>query len=231
VDDDLDKNKVEFKNFIFDIKEIKKDHDSNTTTIVAFSGIFNNIDLGRDRIQPGAFAKTIKENVHWLVLRNHDTRIRIGFNAEATEEKKGLRTHSRISLDIREGFEQVKLSELALEMGGKDAKSFGFATVKSKHDNDKDIRDLLEVKVFEDSFVAFGMNEKAFTTAVKFWNPHTKELGIDEHTDLFYKYMVELGHTYSDVKVALQTAAAGKSVDPNLIQSADDILNVLKQFK
>lgn len=217
-----------FKNIPFEIKEIGAEG-----LVEGHAGVFNNIDFGDDIIEPGAFKKTIKESGgHWPVLKDHMPSIKLGFNIEAREDDKGLFVIEQLSLDVQAGKEQFALTKLAHSVGASDGLSIGFMPIKAVPDKDRPVvRRLKEIKMFEHSHVTFPMNQEAFTNAAKNWNAdNNKDLGIDEHTDLFFNHMEYLGYDYSEIlEVLHKYEAANQSTDPDeIIQSIDKAIRVLK---
>lgn len=190
-------------NLEFKAEDIKQSDDKETGFIVGYSGIFGNLDSYNDMIVPGAFEEALKENPHWPVLKNHDSWNKIGFNQSGQENSKGLKTVSAIALANPEGKAQYALSKLALEVGGKDAQSIGYIAKEYEiveDDKKGRIRKLKKIDMWEHSFVTWGANDKAFSTAVKAWKTLNKDFGLDKYVDEFFKFMEGLGHSHLVVK-------------------------------
>jgi hypothetical protein len=131
-----------------------------------YAAIFNNVDMGNDKILPGAFEKTLKKTKGKIpILDGHCTRCQIGWNLEASEDAKGLKVHGQLNLDVGAGSDKYALAKQAKEVGAKMGLSIGYASKKS--DWEGDVRLLREVKLFEYSLVAFPMNDKATVTNIK----------------------------------------------------------------
>lgn len=225
---------VSIKDLSLKIEEVKETDKSGQKIgrIVGYSAAFNNIDHGMDLIERGAFSRTIKNNPAWLVLKDHDPRIRLGYNEEAKEDSRGLLTVSALNLDVKAAFEQFQLSKMAFDMGGKDAQSIGYRAISADNDPDNPgVRRIKEVKMFEHSFVAFGMNDNAFSTAVKSWMSQKGDVGLDEYTDLFFNHMESIGFGHEEVKQALQSGPAAPASDPDLVHSFERAIAVLKTKK
>jgi uncharacterized protein len=132
-------------------------------TVLGYGSVFNNVDLGKDVVLPGAFAGTAVRKVR--MLWQHDPRQPIGVWDALEEDAKGLRLKGRLALGTRLGAEAYEL----LKMGALDGLSIGF-TMGAKdfeYDAKTDIRRIKRVKLMEVSLVTFPMNPRATTTRVK----------------------------------------------------------------
>lgn len=131
--------------------------------VEAYASTFGNVDSGRDRVNKGAFKKTIKENKSRIkALFNHSWFDIVGKPLELVEDSKGLYTKTKFintarSLEVYELAKEDIVNEL----------SIGYDIVKRNYDRNNDVQDLQELKLFEYSFVAFGMNDQANVTSVK----------------------------------------------------------------
>lgn len=128
-------------------------------TIVGYAAAFGNIDRVKDVIEPGAFAKTIREGKP-KVGYNH--MYMIGKPLSMEEDGKGLLTESYIS-DTPRGNEVLQL----VKDGVIDAMSIAYEVIKSEDDYDKEIRHLKELKLYEYGPVDFPVNENAVINGVK----------------------------------------------------------------
>lgn len=143
----------------FEVKEV-----SDEGVFSGYAAVFNNVDLGFDKILPGAFTKSLKKNkgVFPIYADHHK---HIGYNIEAAEDKKGLFIKGQINLDVQEGREKHALAKQAKEVGGMMGLSIGYDTVKREYEGD--VRVLKELIVYETSLTAIPMNPKANVTSVK----------------------------------------------------------------
>lgn len=122
------------------------------------------LDHVDDIIHPGSFQKSIKEafpSRRIKVLWQHSDPL--GMPVEMSEDSRGLYVKARVS--------KTRLGDEALELmrdGVIDRMSIGFSipTGKSSFD-EKNIRHIREVKLFEFSPVTFPANESAVITGVK----------------------------------------------------------------
>jgi uncharacterized protein len=132
-------------------------------TVLGYGSVFNNVDLGKDVVLPGAFAGTAVRKVR--MLWQHDPRQPIGVWDALEEDAKGLRLKGRLALGTRLGAEAYEL----LKMGALDGLSIGFSMGPKdfEYDAKSDIRRIKRVKLMEVSLVTFPMNPRATTTRVK----------------------------------------------------------------
>lgn len=126
--------------------------------IAGTAAVFNelSLDLGgfRERILPGAFAKTLEEGSTKKAYWNHNSDRVLGSTKSGTlmleERDNGLYFEITPPEWASEHMESI-------ERGDVDQMSFGFRTVKDRWFKDEDgrvIRDLVEVQLFEVSPVA-----------------------------------------------------------------------------
>lgn len=151
--------KTEHKTLRFKADEI----DIEEGIFSGYAAVFGNVDSGGDVIEPGAFTKTIAENqdrVKILALHN-DCWLPIGRPLELREDSKGLFIKAKISdtsmgRDIKVLLKDGVLCEL----------SIGYDPVVFEYD-EKGIRHLKEVKLWEVSVVTWAMNQEAVITDYK----------------------------------------------------------------
>lgn len=129
-----------------------------------YAAAYGNVDHDGDVIEPGAFAKSIKEAFpagKIKVLWQH--RDPLGMPTAMSEDSKGLYVEAKIS--------KTRLGDEALELirdGVVDSMSVGFRMIKDKFDYDAHgIRHIREGALMEFSAVTFPCNEQAIITGVK----------------------------------------------------------------
>lgn len=122
-----------------------------------FNELSNKLGTFRERIRPGAFAKTIKE-ADIRALFNHNPDYVLGRNKSGTlelsEDSRGL--FSRISLPDTSYAKDLKVS---IERGDINQMSFGFRAIKEDwflDDAEGVIRELQEVKLYDISIVTYA---------------------------------------------------------------------------
>jgi len=152
--------KTEYKTLKFELE----DFDDEQGIFSGYAAVFGNVDSGGDVIEPGAFTKTIAEGterVKILALHN-DYDLPIGKPIELREDSHGLYIKGKISetaagKDVRTLLRDRVLNEM----------SIGYDPVTFDYDKDDGIRHLREVKLWEVSIVAWGMNPEAVITGYK----------------------------------------------------------------
>lgn len=142
----------------------------------SFEGIlasYNTVDLGGDKILPGAFTKTMQEKGNEVpMLWQHNPDEPIG-TLQLSDSADGLMVKGQLLMDL----DYAKKAYILLKAGVIKGLSIGFSTVKK--DIQEGVRLLKEIKLYEGSVVTFPMNEHCMVTAVK------KENGAIEVKDDF----------------------------------------------
>lgn len=134
-----------------------------------FTGLastYGSVDLGGDMIMPGAFTKTLSDHngrIKILFGHNHWSATPIGMG-DLTDTKAGLEIKGRLRLETSPLAADVYA---ALKDGSLDGLSIGYDAVKVMWNNETEMRELHEVKLYEVSIVCFPMNEEARVDSVK----------------------------------------------------------------
>lgn len=205
--------KSPFLTFDFEIKSL----DEKTGMFEGYASTFGNVDLGGDMVMPGAFKKTIRENKgKFPILADHDPSRQIGWNHEASEDEKGLLVKGELLVDdIPDARAKRAIMKKALELKTSAGLSIGYRAIRWSMDEDKTTqmryRKLQELKLFEYSVVTFPMNTEAIATAAKHWLDElqaAKDGSEIDHLNNFVAKMIENGFNESNIKSALETAAA-----------------------
>jgi len=154
---------IEFKAFRFSVKEITDDGE-----FTGYLSVFDNVDLGKDRVRHGAFKKTLAENhVFPLFYVHNSAKIPAGdFTAE--EDQRGLKMNGKLYLSDFEGKPLMEPRQLHMAMKRKAVTglSMGYETIKENTGTDG-VRDLSEVRLFEGSVCPWPMNTEARVTDIK----------------------------------------------------------------
>lgn len=152
-----------------DVKAIQDDG-----TFEGYASRFGEVDLGRDAVQSGAFAKSLKvlPASRVKMLREHNRSEPVGVWMEIAEDAVGLRVKGRLILDTLRGKETYAL----MKAGALDTMSIGYRTKASRLDKVKGVRLLDEVELHEISIVTFGMLPTANVTAVKSQDDNLRSL-------------------------------------------------------
>jgi len=158
----------EYKTFDFQVKAF----DYEGRTVEGYASVFGNLDLGRDIVEPGAFAKTLVERGNKVrFLWQHDQREPIGRPIEMREDDHGLFIKAIVS-DTGRGRDALAL----LRDGAISGLSIGYdaipgATEYTKGADGESVRLLKELRLWEFSLVSMPMNEEATVTALKAADP------------------------------------------------------------
>ena len=154
----------EYKTFDFKVTNL----DIEGRTVEGYAAVFGNLDLGRDIIHPGAFAKTLAERGNKVrFLWQHDMREPIGKPIEMHEDNSGLFMKAIVS-DTARGRDALAL----LRDGAISGLSIGYDAIPggtdyTKAEDGEPVRNLRELRLWEVSLVSIPMNEAAGVTALK----------------------------------------------------------------
>lgn len=182
---------IESKTFNFELKA----SDDNTGIIEGYLSVFNNVDQGKDMVLPGAFKRTLQNSKKRMsdtgkkflfpVLWQHDQEQPIGGGSDAKEDSHGLYVVFQLDMDTQKGRETYS----AYKKGYMDQLSIGYDVIDKKWN--KDIRELIELRLWEGSTVTFAMNEEALASAKarKDFNDHYEDaMASDVLEDLWDCY-------------------------------------------
>jgi HK97 family phage prohead protease len=146
---------VERRDFNLKIKSV-----DDQGTFVGLGAVYNNVDLGGDLIEPGAFNRTLSAGKKFPVLWQHDPSNPIG-SCSVTDTPSGLQVNGTLELSDP----TAKKAHTFLKSGVIRGLSIGYDTIQSSYSGD--VRHLTELKLWEISCVTFPMNESAQVTGVK----------------------------------------------------------------
>jgi hypothetical protein len=135
--------------------------DGDDWEVSGYVSIFNNVDLGKDMVIPGAFTKSLKSGRKVRFLYSHDPRAVLGVPKELKEDTKGLFGRFKIT-KTRLGEE----THMLLKDGAIDSFSFGYQASDYTY-NDNDVRELKSIELYEASLVSMPMNPAAIVTDFK----------------------------------------------------------------
>lgn len=147
-----------FKSLAMEVKA-----DTGKRVFEGFASKFGNLDLHNDIIEKGAFTKTIQERFPKKMIKVLWQHMEpIGMPEVLEETDDGLYVKGKIS-KTRLGDEAIEL----MKDGVVDGMSIGYDVVKDKFDDEKGIRYLRELKLYEVSIVTWGANPEAGITNIK----------------------------------------------------------------
>lgn len=122
---------------------------------------YGNVDLGGDRIMPGAASKSLAQRSTLPMLFCHDLTRPIGVWSELKETGDGLQVKGRIVTATQAGAEAYALAKAGALTGI----SIGYDL--KQHRMAGDVRELHEIGLHEASLVPVPMNERAKVTGLK----------------------------------------------------------------
>lgn len=142
--------------------------------IECYGAIFNNVDDGGDRINKGAFTRTIQNskaraknrgNKYVLpILWQHDTNELIGGWYDLSEDNTGLLCKGEIALATQRGREYYALAKAG--MSDQFSIIYDIPSGGAKYDK-SGVRDLTELRLFSIDVVTFAMNSDTRLVGVK----------------------------------------------------------------
>ena len=132
--------------------------------IEGYASLFGVVDLGRDRVERGAFAASLARRGARGVrfLFQHDPAEPIGAWTSISEDVRGLRVSGRLNMAVARAREVHAL----LRQGALDGLSIGFRAVRSLR-GAGGVRLLIEIDLWEISVVTFPMLPDARVAHVK----------------------------------------------------------------
>lgn len=155
--------KKEIKSFPFEIKEFKE-QENNVFTIEGYASIFDNIDLGNDKVIKGAFTDSIKKRRPQLLWGHNQRDVPLGKITEIKEDNNGL--FIKAELPMEDDFVRGRIIP-QIKIGSLDSFSIGYSTEKADFDKKTGARLLQKINLFEISLVSIPMNPSATMTAYK----------------------------------------------------------------
>jgi HK97 family phage prohead protease len=135
-----------------------KFRDIKAGTVAGYGSVFGNVDHGLDRIEAGAFRKSIMGRRSLPMLHEH--RDPIGVWSTIAEDDHGLKVAGKIS-DTQLGRDVRTLAKDGAITG----LSIGYTA--TRHRFEGQVRVLEEVELHEVSLVTFPMNQLAQVTSAK----------------------------------------------------------------
>jgi uncharacterized protein len=130
-----------------------------------YASLFGRVDLGRDVVERGAFAQSLKNRgaARIRMLFQHDPNQPIGTWTELKEDARGLFVRGRLTRGVTRSQEVLNL----MRGGALDGLSIGFRAVKARTDSATGLRRILEAELWEISVVTFPMMPDARVERVK----------------------------------------------------------------
>ncbi len=134
-------------------------------TFFGYASLFGAVDLGKDMVERGAFAKSLRTRgaAGIRMLFQHDPNEPIGSWQEIREDQRGLFVKGKLTQGVAKARETLEL----MREGALDGLSIGFRTIKAKSESATGVRRILEADLWEISVVTFPMLPGARVQAVK----------------------------------------------------------------
>ncbi|TNM65646.1 HK97 family phage prohead protease [Aliirhizobium smilacinae] len=134
-------------------------------TFAGYASVFGEVDLGKDRIERGAFMNSLvaRGAPGVRMLYQHDPNEPIGAWKTIREDARGLYVEGVLSPGVGRSHEVFSL----MKSGALDGLSIGFRTVKARTDAKTGVRRILEADLWEISVVTFPMLPSARVSDVK----------------------------------------------------------------
>jgi len=134
-------------------------------TFSGYASLFGRVDLGRDVVERGAFAASLKKRgaAGIRMLFQHDPNQPIGRWIDIREDRRGLFVRGQLATGVARAREVLEL----MRGGGLDGLSIGFRTVRARTDAKSGVRHILEADLWEISVVTFPMLPEARVEKVK----------------------------------------------------------------
>jgi len=141
-----------------------------------YASLFGVVDLGRDRVAPGAFRDCLarKGPAAIKLLWQHDPANPLGVWDEIAEDSRGLRVRGRLDLAVAKAREAHAL----MRSGAVDGLSIGFRAERSRRDAATGVRHLEKLDLWEVSIVTFPMLPGARVSTVKRLGPSVPEAAL-----------------------------------------------------
>lgn len=132
-------------------------------TFTGYASVFHTVDRHRDRVMPGAFVRTLREQEGQIkLLWQHRQDEPIGTITLLQEDEYGLYIEGTLALSV----ERAKEAHALLKSSAVGGLSIGY-TAKGYDVGDDGVRMLYDVDLWEISIVTFPANEEAVITSVK----------------------------------------------------------------
>jgi HK97 family phage prohead protease len=130
-----------------------------------YASVFGEVDLGKDRIERGAFLSSLTARGAGGVrmLYQHDPNEPIGAWKTIREDGRGLYVEGFLSPGVGRAREVLAL----MKSGALDGLSIGFRTVRARTDAKTGVRRILEADLWEISVVTFPMLPSARVSDIK----------------------------------------------------------------
>ena len=159
--------KLKNRDLLFKAQLTKIEDIDNKGIVKFYASVFGNLDKAGDIVDPGAYSKTIAENLKEIQhYKNHDSRLMPGVITEAKEDDRGLIITSKLILGTQLGKETYEEYKAMAEVGKSMFHSIGYIPVKEeKKDDGNHLKEIFLREV--STLTAHPANSEALTVDVK----------------------------------------------------------------
>jgi hypothetical protein len=204
---------MEKANFNLRVKAIDE-----TGKFTGIGAVYNNVDLGGDRILPGAFTKTLEAGKQLPLLWQHNPSDPIG-TVKVTDSAQGLMVEGQLLLSDPTAAKAYSFLKAGIIKG----LSIGYDTIKAAFVDE--VRELKELKLWELSVVTFPMNESAFVTGIKAMSDDDRAKhfkAIDTHRKAIDKHQRAIRESLKCLFDGIDDDPGDEDDDPELLESESD---------
>ena len=147
--------------------DLRLDDVAPDGSFTGYASLFGVIDLAKDVVERGAFAKSLKARgaAGIRMLYQHDPNEPIGTWTEIEEDGKGLFVSGQLATGVERARDVLDL----MRHGALDGLSIGFRASRARTDQHSGIRHIVEADLWEISIVTFPMLPGARVERVKGW--------------------------------------------------------------
>jgi len=180
------------------------------------------LDLGNDKVLPGAFSATLRRHKGVVpVLFNHDRDKIAGVGISAQEDQRGLYVKAKLALGTQLGREIYEL----MTMGALKGLSIGYTIPAKGAVNDGAVRLLKTIELMEYSPTPFPMNQQAQVNRVKAIGEMSAREVEDQLRDVFGLSQKEAKRVISEGFKAL--LSAHRDGDEDRQEEADEKVRLM----
>lgn len=209
-----------------EIKELKEDG-----TFSGYGSVFGVVDAYGEVVAAGAFKESLARHKERgtmpALLWQHDPRQPVGAYTVMEEDEKGLYVEGKLAMKTQRGAEAHELMGMKAVTG----LSIGFIPKAWEDDQDKGVRTLTRIDLWETSIVTFPANEDAQIEAVR----AALEAGNFPTISDFERYLMQdAGFTRSQARVILNAgykALVKQDADGDLDETMSRIDRLMEQIK
>ena len=201
---------------LIDLEEKALNEGEDHWTISGYGSIFNNVDLGKDVVVPGAFSKSLRERGLPLLLFNHKMEdAPIGTVVDAKEDKRGLWFKAELPKD--DSFVAGRIVP-QLKKRGLRGTSIGYKCTEKEVRKTDGARLLKQIDLYEISVVNLAMNPLATVEHIKGIVPF-QDLALDKDAKAwdakaaFTRLRTKMEDRAEDMKSAFLFADEDKPVE------------------